>query len=331
MSYVVQDLDSIPNAEAYCFRCISAFTVHSFHWDAVGRPDLPAEAAVMREIPRLDEIFPQEFSEFAILQRGYRQIFSGDLYNSGREIEGLYLDLMVKSQTTAKIWAVGPINPVSLKSKNDSRKRHKCLEWLDEQESDSVIFISFGTTTSLSDEQIQELAKGLESSQQKFLWVVRDADKGDIFAEEEARTSELPVGFEERVRGRGMVVRDWAPQVEVLGHPSTGGFMSHCGWNSCMESISNGVPIAAWPMHSDQPTNAFLVAEVLGIGVRVVDWVYRNEVVAAERIENAVRKLMASGEGEEMRRKAREFGSSLQMKSGINNVEMGSFIAHITR
>ena len=98
----------------------------------------------------------------------------------------------------------------------------------------------------------------MEKSKQKFIWVVRDADKGDVFDEDGVRTAELPKGFEERVKGTGLVVRDWAPQLEILSHSSTGGFMSHCGWNSCMESMTMGVPIVAWPMHSDQPRNRVL-------------------------------------------------------------------------
>ncbi|XP_057770362.1 zeatin O-glucosyltransferase-like [Salvia miltiorrhiza] len=321
MSYVVQDIDSIPNAEAYCFRCISAFTVLSFYWDAAGRPAPPP--AIMTKIPPLAGIFPPEFSEFTNLNRSCRKISSADLYNSSREIEGLYLDFMetVKTTGTDKIFAIGPLNPISLQSKI----RHEYLDWLDAQDHDSVILVSFGTTTSFQTEQIRDLALGLERSEVKFIWVLREADKGDIFGGG-ARAPELPEGFEERVRERGVVVREWAAQVEILGHPATGGFMSHCGWNSCMESISNGVPMAAWPMHSDQPTNAFLVAEVLGIAVRVVDWVYRNEVVAAERVEAAVRRLMMAEEGGEMRRRAKELGASLSRDG-----EMDSFITHITR
>ncbi|KAF3628835.1 hypothetical protein FXO38_28016 [Capsicum annuum] len=99
-------------------------------------------------------------------------------------------------------------------------------------------------------------------------------------------------------------MRDWAPQLEILAHPSTGGFMSHCGWNSCIESISMGVPIAAWPMHSDQPRNALFITQGLKIGMSVREWERRNEVVPAKTIEKVVRTLMASPEGEAMKRKA---------------------------
>ncbi|KAE9590144.1 putative trans-zeatin O-beta-D-glucosyltransferase [Lupinus albus] len=77
------------------------------------------------------------------------------------------------------------------------------------------------------------IAVGLEQSKQKFIWVIRDVDKGDIFDEDGVRKHEVPQGFEERVKGMGLVVREWAPQLEILSHPSTGGFMIHCGWNSC--------------------------------------------------------------------------------------------------
>ncbi|GKB36140.1 zeatin O-glucosyltransferase-like protein [Tanacetum coccineum] len=132
--------------------------------------------------------------------------------------------------------------------------------------SNSVIYVSFGTTTTFSDEQIKELAIGLERSQQRFIWVARASDKGDVFGDE-AKLADLPIGLEEKVGERGLVLRGWAPQVEILGHSATGGFMSHCGWNSSMESISMGVPVATWPMHSDQPQMHFLKTEVLKIGL----------------------------------------------------------------
>ena len=166
-----------------------------------------------------------------------------------------------------------------------------------------------------------------------FIWVLRDADKGDVF-DGEVRRSELPEGFERRVSGRGLVVRDWAPQLEILSHPSIGGFVSHCGWNSCMESITMGVPIAAWPMHSDQPRNAVLMTELLRVGLLIRDWANRNELVMATTIENAVRKLMASEEGREMRKVADELATAVRRSvadGGVSRLEFDSFISHITR
>lgn len=111
--------------------------------------------------------------------------------------------------------------------------------------------------------------------------------------------------------------------------------MSHCGWNSCMESITMGVPIAAWPMHSDQPRNMVLVSEVLKIGLVVKEWEQRNEIVADTAVENAVRRLMATEEGGEMRERAVNLKHAIRKSKvegeGVSRVEFESFIAHVTR
>ncbi|KAI8559064.1 hypothetical protein RHMOL_Rhmol04G0145800 [Rhododendron molle] len=185
----------------------------------------------------------------------------------------------------------------------------------------------------MTGEEIKGLAMGLEQSKQKFLWVFKDAGKGDIFTGEVTK-EKLPEGFEERVKEVGMVVRDWAPQVEILGHPSTGEFMSHYGWNSCFESITMGVPIAAWPMHSDQPKNAFLVTDILKVGLPVNTWEQREETVTSSTIAKVVQNLIASKEGEEIRKRAEELGASTRQaveEGGVSRMELDSFIVHITR
>ncbi|OIW06407.1 hypothetical protein TanjilG_16819 [Lupinus angustifolius] len=179
-----------------------------------------------------------------------------------------------------------------------------------------------------------EEERNRKQSKQKFIWVIRDADKGDIFNEDNVIRHELPKGFEERVEGMGLVIRDWAPQLEILSHPSTGGFMSHCGWNSCIESITMGVPIAAWPIHSDQPWNSVFITQVLKIGFGVKDWAQRNELVTASDIEKVVRKLMETKEGEEMRQRVTNLKDAVHKSmngGGVSSVEIDSFIAHITR
>ncbi|KAK9125187.1 hypothetical protein Scep_014033 [Stephania cephalantha] len=275
MAAAAQDAALIPNAEAYCFNSISAFATLFYHLES---PGLPTDQAIVipTGLPKLSNegCLTDTFQEFIHSQ--YQSLVfapDGDLYNSCRPVEGTFLDMLAQKPLLGdkKQWTLGPFHPVQLNPVGVSRRpRHKCLEWLDKQPINSVIYVSFGTMTSISDEQIAELAIGLERSGQRFIWVLREADRGDIYAEEkdgEARTIKLPDGYEERVEGSGVIVRDWAPQLEILAHPSTGGFMSHCGWNSSLESMSMGVPIAAWPMHSDQPRNAMLITEVLKVGI----------------------------------------------------------------
>ncbi|KAG6430107.1 hypothetical protein SASPL_108168 [Salvia splendens] len=107
---------------------------------------------------------------------------------------------------------MGPFNPAKISRKSD----HECLKWLNKQPKNSVIFISFGTTTTFSEEQMGEIAAGLERSKQRFIWVVRGADRGDIFTgNSQQNQQQLPEGFEERVGRRGIV---------DIGAPVDGGF-----------------------------------------------------------------------------------------------------------
>ncbi|KAL8467849.1 hypothetical protein ACS0TY_031189 [Phlomoides rotata] len=323
MAAVVQDAALIPNAESYALNCISAFSLHFNYLSKQHQEEL---------ISIEQDDVPEEILDLVRQQSEPLSYRAGDLYNTCRMIEAPYLETLEREDVNGgrKSWAIGPILATTL----SPDKQHKCLPWLDKHEPNSVIYVAFGSTVSLSDEEVTELALGLEQSKVKFLWVLKDADKGDVFDGERVRRAELPEGFEERVEGVGMVVRDWAPQPQILSHSSTGGFMSHCGWNSCVESITMGVPVAAWPMHSEQPRNTYLVTEVLKVGLVVRKWSQRKELVTAGKIENAVRRLMASEEGDEMRKRAEELGITVRQATqpgGASRLELDSFIAHITR
>ncbi|XP_055808750.1 zeatin O-glucosyltransferase-like [Solanum dulcamara] len=331
MGSVVQDFVSVPNAEAYTFHSVSAFTVFLFIWERKQRP-FPIDPEMLIDLPSLEGCFSPEFERFMEREYECMKFNSGKIYNTCRVIESPFLDLLSKELTNnkEKQWALGPFNPVTFPEKGS----HKCLLWLDKQEPNSVLYVSFGTTTSFSDEQIKEMAIGLEQSHQKFVWVLRDADKGNVFTKKSSRKIELPKGFEERVKEKGFLVRDWAPQLEILSHCSIGGFLSHCGWNSCMESISMGVPIGAWPMHSDQPRNTVLITKILKIGIVVKDWANGNELVRSNVVKKSVEKLMASKIGDEMRNRAKKLSVEIRKsvaEGGIKRMELDSFISHITR
>lgn len=334
MAYVVQDVQVIPNVETYIFNPLSAFDTFWRVWARLGRP-FPMDPELLKRLPSLEGTFSPEFEEFVNFQYPHVGFHVGKLFDSSRAIEGEYIEYLEREEMNdnKKIWAIGPFNHVDKSFVRNSKNRHKCLQWLDLQPSNSVIYVSFGTTTTFSDEQIKELAIGLERSQQKFIWVARASDKGDVFGDE-AKLADLPIGFEERVGGRGLVLRGWAPQIEILGHSATGGFMSHCGWNSSMESISMGVPVATWPMHSDQPLNAFLITEVLKIGLVVNDWEHRDELVSLEVVEDVVKRLIDSGEGEEMRKRAAKLADTVKRsvaEDGEVRKETDSFISYIRR
>ncbi|KAI3806578.1 hypothetical protein L1987_22487 [Smallanthus sonchifolius] len=327
MSYVVQDVDSIPNAEIYIFRPLSVFYYFCFSSEKLPfEPDM-----IQRLLPTSGENISQEFKEFIKLQYTHQTKHSGNLYDSSRIIEGKFLESLERDEVNGKNhWAVGPFNPVEIHAgfSDVHNDRHICLQWLDKQPESSVIYVSFGTTTTFTDDQITELAVGLERSEQRFLWVLRDAD------EVEVSVRVLPEGFEERVAGRGLVVREWAPQSEILGHLSTGGFVSHCGWNSCMEAMTAGVAVAAWPIHTDQPCNAFLLSIVLGVAVVMREWLRRDELLTSVMVEKVVRKLMDAPEGATVRKRAAKLGGELRRSmtdGGVSHGELNSFISYLRR
>jgi hypothetical protein len=337
MASCVQDAIHIKNCESYTFHSVSAFTMFLYFWDLMGKPHVKKSKNLIPEVPSLEGCFTTQFINFITSQYEFHKFSNGVIYNTTRVIENPYIELIKGMISNKTHWALGPFNPLCIEKKSNNKGRHFSLEWLDKQKVKSVIYVSFGTTTAFKEEQIIELANGLEQSKQKFIWVLRDADRGDVFKEDGVRRIiELPKGFEERVKneGIGLIVRDWAPQLEILSHSSIGGFMSHCGWNSCMESITMGVPIAAWPMHSDQPRNRVLVTEVLKVGLIVKDWSHRDELVKACVVENVVRRLMATKEGDEMRQNAMNLRIEI-LKSmdadGVSRIELDSFIAHVTR
>nr|GMC90643.1 zeatin O-glucosyltransferase-like [Ipomoea batatas] len=333
MSIVVQDAASIANAECYALNCISVFTLLTMVCEGLGKPFPFQESA--EGLPSIKGVTTDEGWRFATAQKEFMRIREGDLHNTSRVvIEGPFLDLLSSQEPSLnkQQWAIGPILPLKLGHHGLTRK-HECLEWLNKQALKSVLYVSFGTTVSLSDKQVREVVEGLEQSRQKFLWVLRDADKGDIFDGEDRRV-ELPEGLEERVKRIGLVIREWAPQPEILAHSSIGAFMSHCGWNSCIESISMGVPIACWPMHSDQPRNSFLVTEMLKTGLLIRKWENRNELVSSSTIKDIARRLMASEEEDKIRKRAGEVGNAVRHSTeegGVSKMELESFISHIVR
>ncbi|KAL5739189.1 hypothetical protein ACOSQ2_028369 [Xanthoceras sorbifolium] len=135
-----------------------------------------------------------------------------------------------------------------------------CLKWLDQQPLNSVTYVAFGSFTVFDHIQFKELALGLELSNRPFLWVVRPdftSDTNDAY----------PEGFEDRVATRGRMV-GWAPQQKVLSHPSIACFVSHCGWNSTMEGVSNGLPFLCWPYFADQFLNESYICDVWKVGLK---------------------------------------------------------------
>lgn len=291
-------------------------------------PDIPHEIEFTKaQLPKTTA--PKDsggFEDYKDQISQARESARATLVNSFQELEPWYLDRY--RQGRGKVWCIGP---VSLCNKEFSERsgrgskasidEHYCLTWLDSKKPKSVIFACFGSLCRISFAQIKEIGLGLEASNFPFIWIIRKQD----YSAEVEKWLELE-GLEERARDRGLIIRGWAPQVLILSHPSIGGFLTHCGWNSTLEGISAGVPMITWPMFAEQFFNEKFIVNVLGIGVRVgaegcVSNTGKSEnLVKWDQVKRAIERLMdvASEEGRMRTRRAEELA-----KMANNAVEEG--------
>ena len=205
---------------------------------------------------------------------------------------------------TPPVYCIGPLIADAGEDERNDKPRHACLSWLDRQPSQSVVFLCFGSKGTFSQAQVKEIASGLERSEQRFLWVVKNPPSA-VVADVDLEGL-MPEGFLERSKDRGMVVKSWAPQVAVLNHPSVGGFVTHCGWNSVLEAVVAGVPMVAWPLYAEQHLNKAVLVEFMKIAIGVEQ---RDEdmFVSGDEVERRVRELMENEEGgRELRERSRK-------------------------
>ncbi|KAL2335845.1 hypothetical protein Fmac_010291 [Flemingia macrophylla] len=262
----------------------------------------------------------------------------GILVNSFPELEPLAVKAVAEGSCfpnptrAPSVYYIGPL--IAQPHQSDvGRDSKECLSWLDGQPSKSVVYLCFGSRGSFSVVQLREIAKGLENSGQRFLWVVKKPpqDEGANQLQVHEITSEfdlesvLPSGFMERTSGRGLVVRSWAPQVEVLSRDSVGGFVSHCGWNSVLEAVVAGVPMVAWPLHAEQHVNRHMMVGEMKVAVAVEQ---RDEdgFVTAEEVEKRLREVMHSPHIRETSLKLKNIALAAVSQFGSSTKALANFL-----
>ncbi|RDX79369.1 Scopoletin glucosyltransferase, partial [Mucuna pruriens] len=273
-------------------------------------PNLPGEIKMTRmqvsphvmtdENPRMTKLL-EEAKESQLKSYGM-------VVNSFYELEKVYADHL-RNVIGRKAWHIGPMFLRSREKEEKARRgkddnEYECLKWLDTKQANSVVYVCFGTTTKLPNSQLMDIAIGLEASGQQFIWVVGKNKE----REEEEEDEWLPDGFEKRMEGKGLIIRGWAPQVLILEHEAIGAFVTHCGWNSTLESVVAGVPMVTWPLAAEQFFNEKLVIEVLKIGVPVgaKKWVrLEGDSITWDAVEKAVKRIMTGEEGIEIRNRAK--------------------------
>ncbi|XP_010542662.1 PREDICTED: UDP-glycosyltransferase 71D1-like [Tarenaya hassleriana] len=254
----------------------------------------------------------------------------GVLVNTSIDIEPYSMNHFLHEQGSyPSVYPVGPVLDLNAHPHPDLdlARREEVIKWLDHQPEGSVVFLCFGSMGRLPSTQVKEIANGLELCRHRFLWSLRTEQQGP-----DSRL--LPEGFLERIGGRGMVC-GFAPQVEILAHKAVGGFVSHCGWNSILESLWFGVPIVTWPMYAEQQLNAFMMVKELGLASEMrLDYRSRSsggELVTANEIENGIRCLMEEKDNAS-RKKVKEVSRMARkavMNGGSSFVAIEKFIHDI--
>jgi len=273
---------------------------------------------------------------FAAQARSFRKM-KGILVNTVAELEPHALK-MFNNVDLPQAYPVGPVLHLD-NGDDDDEKRSEVLRWLDEQPPKSVLFLCFGSMGGFTEEQTREVAVALDRSGHRFLWSLRRASPnimmerpGDYKNLEEV----LPDGFLERNLDRGKVI-GWAPQVAVLEKPAIGGFVTHCGWNSMLESLWFGVPMVTWPLYAEQKVNAFEMVEELGLAVEIRKCISGDllligemEIVTAEDIERAIRCVME--QDSDVRSRVKEMAEKCHvalMDGGSSKTALQKFIQDV--
>ncbi|KAF8389395.1 hypothetical protein HHK36_026090 [Tetracentron sinense] len=212
-------------------------------------PGLPDQIEITRtQLPGTFVSSP-DLDDFHDKVREAEVMAYGVVVNSFKELELGYFEEYERA-IQKKVWCIGPL---SLCNKDNLDKfergnkgpidKNQCLSWLDSMKQNSVIYACLGSQCHLVPSQLIELGLGLEASGWPFIWVIKTEDR---FSELEKWF--LEEGYEERIKGRGLLIKGWAPQVLILSHPAIRGFLTHCGWNSALEGVCAGVPMITWPL-----------------------------------------------------------------------------------
>ncbi|XP_071704283.1 flavonol 3-O-glucosyltransferase UGT89B1-like [Rutidosis leptorrhynchoides] len=249
----------------------------------------------------------------------------GMVFNTFEGLEGVYIDYVKKQMGHDRVWAVGPLLPDEHGAMGSTGRGgssavppHDLLMWLDKKRDDSVVYVCFGSRETLSEKQMSALTSALELSNVDFILCVKESDLKFITS-----------GFEERVGGRGFMIKGWAPQLAILRHQAVGSFVTHCGWNSTLEGVSSGVMMLTWPKGADQFANAMLLVDQLSVGIRVCEG-GPEEVPDSTELARILDESLKSDRPERIKVKKLNQTATKAVKEGTSIQDLDSFVMHLS-
>ncbi|KAI4296377.1 hypothetical protein L6164_036340 [Bauhinia variegata] len=243
--------------------------------------------------------------DFLINEMDNAREASAIIFNTFDSLEGDAVNAL--SFMFPPLYTIGPLplvlneipqNHLESIGSNLWKEENECLEWLESKEPRSVLYVNYGSSTVMSAEQFHEFAWGLAKSNKPFLWIIRPdlVNGGSVILSSE---------FVNETKERS-IITSWCPQEKVLNHPSIGGFLTHCGWNSMTESICGGVPMVCWPFFADQHINCRYACAEWGIGMEI------DKNVKREEVEKLVNELIMGEKGKKMHQKMMEWKSKAE-------------------
>ncbi|ESR38044.1 hypothetical protein CICLE_v10028392mg [Citrus x clementina] len=275
----------------------------------------------VKDIPKLETRYPEYNYPLVSAIVNNIKASSGMIWNTFEELEQAALSTLPEEYFGIPVFPIGPFHKYFPASSSSLLSQDQSsISWLDKQAPKSVIYVSFGSVAAINETEFLEIAWGLANSRVPFLWVVRPGLVDGV-----EWLEALPRGYLEMADGRGYIVQ-WAPQQQVLAHPAVGGFLTHSGWNSTLESICEGVPMICQPCLADQMVNARYVSHVWRVGLHLEGKLEKKE------IETAIRRLMVEAEGQEMRERITCLKKNVDAclrQGGSSHQALGRLVDHI--
>nr|QSB46678.1 glycosyltransferase [Rubia yunnanensis] len=313
---------------AACFSAYYHFYNNLVPFPTESEPELDVQLPYM-PLLKYDEIpsFLHPWTQYPSLTSSILGMFKHLPKNSCVLMESFQELENKEIQYLSKLCPIKPIGPLfkypTDKSTNVSVNVYKaddCTEWLDSRPDSSVVYLSFGSAVILKQEQVTEIAHGLLNSGVSFLWVMRPP------------LAQLPENFLEMAGDKGKVVQ-WSNQQQVLAHPSVACFVTHCGWNSTMETLSSGMPVITFPNLGDQVTDAKYLVDEFKVGIRLSRGDFDKRIIPRGEIEKCLLEATTGPQAAEMKQNALKYKKAAEeavAEGGSSTLNLLDFINDLT-